>query len=90
MPTNRHAKTYSSSLASTVATVHSAIRNLIDGRNRDGHIIESEIAKLLCSLAADPKTHGAIPLEVKARNAGIVISRSAVNLPREHTSRRTR
>lgn len=57
-----------------VSAVQSAMRNLINCRNHDGHIIEAQLAMLIRSIAMG-MTSAAIPLEVKAQNAGIIISR---------------
>jgi hypothetical protein len=50
------------------------IKNLRDNRDGYGDVSEVQLETLLSSLAAD-ETHSPVPLEIKAQNAGILISR---------------
>jgi hypothetical protein len=65
--------------AQRVASVRLAIRNLINSRADSGYVAESQLATLLHSVASGVAP-GALPLEIKAQNAGIVVSKLGTNV----------
>jgi hypothetical protein len=60
----------------TVTSAIAMIKNLRDNRDGYGDVSEVQLETLLSSLTAD-ETHSPVPLEMKAQNAGILISRQA-------------
>jgi hypothetical protein len=58
----------------TVTSAIAMIKNLHGSRDGYGDVSEVQLETLLSSLTAD-KTHSPVPLEIKAQNAGILISR---------------
>jgi hypothetical protein len=58
----------------TVTSAIAMIKNLHDNRDGYGDVSEVQLETLLSSLAAN-ETHSPVPLEIKAQNAGILISR---------------
>lgn len=62
------------SYTNTVASAIAMIKNLRDNRDAYGCVGEVQLATLLSSLTAD-ETHSPVPLEIKAQNACILISR---------------
>lgn len=58
----------------TVTSAIAMIKNLRDNRDGYGDVSEVQLETLLSSLTAD-ETHNPVPLEIKAQNAGILISR---------------
>jgi hypothetical protein len=59
-----------------VQAVIDAVGNLLSSRDTTGSISESQLASLLKGLD-DRTTKGAIPLELKAQNAALIVSRQA-------------
>jgi hypothetical protein len=58
----------------TVTSAIGMIKNLRDNRDGYGDLNEVQLETLLSSLTAN-ETHSPVPLEIKAQNAGILISR---------------
>jgi hypothetical protein len=58
-----------------VTAAITTIQNLRDSRKDDGNVSEVQLEALLAKLTRG-ETDGAVPLEIKAQNAGILISRS--------------
>jgi len=63
-----------SSLYSHIRLVESTISNLRRVRSASGFVSDSQLAYLLQGLVSD-KTIGAVPLEIKAQNAAVVVSK---------------
>lgn len=63
----------------TVISAIGAVKNLLDSRDIHGNISEVQVEALLHHLTNN-MTHSALPLEIKAQNAGILISRSLAHL----------
>ncbi|KAF2726475.1 hypothetical protein EJ04DRAFT_571236 [Polyplosphaeria fusca] len=57
-----------------VQSVLCTVKNLLGGRNSEGYVSESQLAQILAGFNAGAN-RGAIPIEIKAQNAGIFISR---------------
>jgi hypothetical protein len=62
------------SYTDTVTSAIAMIKNLRDNRDGYGDVSEVQLETLLSSLTAD-ETHSPVPLEIKAQNACILISR---------------
>jgi hypothetical protein len=67
------------SYASTVASAIAMIKNLRQNRDGYGNVSEVQLESLLSSLTTD-ETHSPVPLEIKAQNACIFISRQKAYL----------
>ncbi|KAJ6191961.1 hypothetical protein J3E72DRAFT_399452 [Bipolaris maydis] len=61
-------------VASHIDLVASAIHNLRRIRNTSGFVADSRLADLLHSLASN-KTSGTVPIEIKAQNAAVIVSK---------------
>ncbi|KAF1841017.1 uncharacterized protein K460DRAFT_347564 [Cucurbitaria berberidis CBS 394.84] len=62
-----------------VTSAIATIENLRDGRDHYGDVSEAQLLALLTKLTQG-ETTGAVPLEIKAQNAGILVSRCSDNL----------
>lgn len=58
----------------TASSAIAMIANLRDNRDIDGNVSEVQLERLLANLMARD-ANGPVPLEIKAQNAGIVITR---------------
>ncbi|KAI1674179.1 DUF3638 containing protein [Pyrenophora tritici-repentis] len=61
-------------VASQINLVASSINNLRPIRNKSGFVSDSQLAKLLHGLASS-KTSVTVPIEIKAQNAAVIISK---------------
>ncbi|KAF2175401.1 hypothetical protein K469DRAFT_610925 [Zopfia rhizophila CBS 207.26] len=57
-----------------VQSVISTVTNLLESRNSSGYVRELQLARNLAGLNTST-TQGVIPVEIKAHNAGLVVSR---------------
>jgi hypothetical protein len=60
--------------AHQIRSVVVSLQNLGRSRNNDGYIVESQLADILHKIAIGVSI-GAVPLEIKAQNAGVVVSK---------------